>query len=255
MFYFRSLCVKVLVADVSELQPHGLEPARLLCPWYFSGQNTGVGSLSLLQGIFPTQGSNPGLLHCRQILHHLSHQGYLIRSPDSPYSGWTRVNRTYLTPYCFNPILGEENVTYAKSIAIPPFLLCLKSYNLFAVVPRLHGMQPPAPLSVAVKYGRVSFWSGAPRCSHPITLKMPLLAFCPAVFVISWTAISQVGVSSDVRQHIAVCFPSTDLLCGFWLSFVGLVEWLSIFKTLSHNRHGMAFSALTYSAIVEDSQG
>ena len=39
------------------------------------GQNTGVGSLSLLQGIFPTQGWNPGLLHCRQVLYQLSHQG------------------------------------------------------------------------------------------------------------------------------------------------------------------------------------
>ena len=38
-------------------------------------QNTGVGSLSLLQGIFPTQGSNPGLPHCRRILHQLSHKG------------------------------------------------------------------------------------------------------------------------------------------------------------------------------------
>ena len=39
------------------------------------GKNTGVGSRSLLQGIFPTQGSNPGLLHCGWILYHLSHQG------------------------------------------------------------------------------------------------------------------------------------------------------------------------------------
>ena len=39
------------------------------------GKNTGEGSLSLLHGIFPTQGSNPGLPHCRQILNHLSHQG------------------------------------------------------------------------------------------------------------------------------------------------------------------------------------
>ena len=38
-------------------------------PWNSPGQNTAVGSLSLLQGIFPTQGSNPGLLHCRQILY------------------------------------------------------------------------------------------------------------------------------------------------------------------------------------------
>ena len=42
------------------LLPHGL-----YSPWNSLGQNTGVGSLSLLQGIFPTQGSNPGLLHCR----------------------------------------------------------------------------------------------------------------------------------------------------------------------------------------------
>ena len=42
------------------------------------GQNTGVGSLSLLQGIFPTQESNWGLLHCRQILYQLSYGGKVI---------------------------------------------------------------------------------------------------------------------------------------------------------------------------------
>ena len=57
------------------LQPSGPKPARLLCPWNSPGQNIGVGSLSLLQGIFPTLGSNPGLPHCRQILYQLSHQG------------------------------------------------------------------------------------------------------------------------------------------------------------------------------------
>ena len=50
------------------LRPHGL-----YSPWNSPGQNTGVGSLSLLQGFFPTQGSNPGLLHCRWILYQLSH--------------------------------------------------------------------------------------------------------------------------------------------------------------------------------------
>ena len=57
------------VVSVS-LQTHGLHS-----PWNFPGQNTEVDSLSLLQGIFPTQGSNPGHLHCRQILYQLSHQG------------------------------------------------------------------------------------------------------------------------------------------------------------------------------------
>ena len=42
--------------------------------WNSPGKNTGVGSLSLLQGIFPTQGLNPGLSHCRWILYQLSHR-------------------------------------------------------------------------------------------------------------------------------------------------------------------------------------
>ena len=56
----------------NSLRPHGLYSS-----WNSPGQNTGVGSLSLLQGIFPTQGSNPSLSHCKQILYHLSHQGRL----------------------------------------------------------------------------------------------------------------------------------------------------------------------------------
>ena len=49
----------------------------ILCSWNSPGQNTGVGSLSLLQGIFPTQGLNLGLPHCRWILYQLSHKGSL----------------------------------------------------------------------------------------------------------------------------------------------------------------------------------
>ena len=48
--------------------------SRLLCPWDSPGKNTGVGCHALVQGIFPTQGPNPGLPHCRQILYQLSHQ-------------------------------------------------------------------------------------------------------------------------------------------------------------------------------------
>ena len=49
--------------------------ATPLYPWNSPSQNTGVSSLSLLQGICPLQGSNPGLPHCRWIPYHLSHQG------------------------------------------------------------------------------------------------------------------------------------------------------------------------------------
>ena len=54
------------------LRPHGVQS-----PWNSPGQNTGVGSLSFLQGIFPTQGLNSGLSHCRHILYQLSHRGSL----------------------------------------------------------------------------------------------------------------------------------------------------------------------------------
>ena len=56
------------------LRPHGL-PIRLLRPWDFLGKSAGVDCHFLLQGIFPTQESNPGFPHCRQMLYHLSHQG------------------------------------------------------------------------------------------------------------------------------------------------------------------------------------
>ena len=47
---------------------HGLQPVRLLCPWNFLGRNTGVGCYVLLQGIFRSQGTNPRILHCKEIL-------------------------------------------------------------------------------------------------------------------------------------------------------------------------------------------
>ena len=62
-------------AMFNSLWPHGLYSARFFRAWDCPGKNTGVGCHSLLQGIFPTQESNPGLPHCRWILYHLSHQG------------------------------------------------------------------------------------------------------------------------------------------------------------------------------------
>ena len=71
--------VKLLVATLCPtLQTHGLGPARLLCPWNSPGNNTGMGCYFLLQGIFLTQGLYSSLLHCRQILYCLSHQGHYI---------------------------------------------------------------------------------------------------------------------------------------------------------------------------------
>ena len=66
----------------------------LYSPWNSPGQNTGVGSCSLLQGIFPTQGSNPGLPHYRRILYHLSHKGSdnaeLVGQRQGHLPSWSR---------------------------------------------------------------------------------------------------------------------------------------------------------------------
>ena len=77
---------------VSESESHSvmsnfLWSHGLYSPCNFPGQNTGVGSLSLLQGIFPTQESNPGLSHCWQILYQLSHRE---TKPNKLVKGKTR---------------------------------------------------------------------------------------------------------------------------------------------------------------------
>ena len=89
IYFFDSLSV---MSD--SLRPHGL-----YSPWNSPGQNTGVGGLSLLQGIFPTQGSNPALLHCRWIIYLLSHQG-------SPFPMLYLVAYLFYIWYCVsvNPI-------------------------------------------------------------------------------------------------------------------------------------------------------
>ena len=69
-----TMLLKIILMSNS-MRPHGLQPARLLCPLTSPSKNTGVDSHSLLQEIFPTQGSNLGLLLCRRALSYLSHQG------------------------------------------------------------------------------------------------------------------------------------------------------------------------------------
>ena len=73
-------------SEVAQSCPTLCDPmdTRLLRPWDVLGKSTGVGCHFLLQGFFPTQGSNPGLLHCRQTLYHLSHLKTTMRYQLTP---------------------------------------------------------------------------------------------------------------------------------------------------------------------------
>ena len=89
-----------LKSESCSVESDCLRPCGLYSPWNSPGHNTRVGSHSLLQGIFPTQGSSPGLPHCRRILYQLSHRGSarilewiacLFSSESSQSRNWTGV--------------------------------------------------------------------------------------------------------------------------------------------------------------------
>ena len=97
----------VASAMSDSLQNYEMQLAGLLCPWDSPGKNTGVGCHSLPQHVFPTQGQNLRLLHCRQILYPLSH----LRSPtDTQLTSISmckeeRVSRTLKTLVIYSLLL------------------------------------------------------------------------------------------------------------------------------------------------------
>ena len=92
---------------VAQLCPT-LWPYGLYSPWNSLGQNTGVGSLSLLQGIFPTQGSNPSLPHCRWILYQLSHKCLLHKGSLNHHISWMQ----NIFKLFYLPLNGVTNIIY-----------------------------------------------------------------------------------------------------------------------------------------------
>ena len=82
-----SVCVHMCSVVSDSWQPHGLQPARLFCPWDFPCKNTGVGCHFLCQWIFPTQGSN---LHLLWLLHW--EVGFLPPAPPEQLRIWWEID-------------------------------------------------------------------------------------------------------------------------------------------------------------------
>ena len=106
------LCCLVVKSCPSLLQPHGLEPARLLCPWNSPGKNIGVGCHFLLQGIFPTKRSNPCLLHWQGDSLPLSRLSNLLSSDFAAFPLKSPLDFEFCCVGCFGPLdVSWEDVT------------------------------------------------------------------------------------------------------------------------------------------------
>ena len=152
-----------------------LRPHRLYSPWNSLGQNTGAGSLFLLQGIFPTQGSNLGLLHCRRILYQLSPWEALPLSllPCKPLAVWEplqdqepqflhlepqRIHRGWY--WCQGALWWLNNMMNQEFTVVPGTWQALTydhQYGLRRAL-ALSPCSPVRPLSGALLFYRVKHW-------------------------------------------------------------------------------------------------
>ena len=134
------------------------------------------GCLSLLQGIFPTQGLNQSLLHCRQILYHLSHQG-------SPYS----------------------IVVYYKILSI---ILCVCMLSHFSPVQVCYPMDCSLP-----GFSRQEYWRGF-LCPPPRDLPYPRIELASLLLLLPWQSDSLLPAPPG-KPHSCLCYTGNPLLINF----------------------------------------
>ena len=123
-----------IVSD--SLQPHGLQPTSLLCPWNFPGKITGMGCHFLLQGIFPTQGSN---LHLLCLLHWqadslpLHHLGSLNILNLISFKVTLCQPSTLIKPQILNSYLKIEDIKLINTVNLKFCFFFLKFFNVVSI--------------------------------------------------------------------------------------------------------------------------
>ena len=158
MWYIHTMeCYSAMLVTHSclTLQPHGLQPTGLLCPWDSPGKDTRVCCHSLLQ-IFLTQVSNPGLSHCRQILYHLSHQE--VAQPKKR----KKIKSVELRWMNLEPVMQTTGFWKWEQIGRKPMIYTLQmcAQLLQSCLPLCEPMDcsPLAPLFMG--FSRQEYWSG-----------------------------------------------------------------------------------------------
>ena len=144
-------------SESGSVMSSSLRPYGLYSPWNSPGQNTGVGSLSLFQGIFTTQGWNPGLPHCRRIFLPAEPKGKAKITGVGSLSLLQRIfptqNRTTQS-WPGMGLNGEVDSNCAWSLTSAPWLLCLGTCHIYC--PPVLG--PPSARWYALKYTFLSCW-------------------------------------------------------------------------------------------------
>ena len=196
------------------LRTHGLKPTRLICPWPYPGRNTGGGCHPLLQGIFSTQGVNLGLLHCRRILYHLSHQGSPRESPSVQFSH--SVVSDSLRPHesqharlpCPSPTPGVYSNSCESSWWCHPAVS--SSVVPFSSCPQSLPASGSFPMSQLFAWGWPKYWSFSfsisPSSEHP----------GPISFRMDWLALLAVQGLGWSYSHISICHHSTARSSSWW---------------------------------------
>ena len=172
-----SLVVVYSLSRIWLLWPHRLQTARILCPWYFPGKNTGVGCPALFQRIFPIHGSNPGLSHCR--------------ADSVPTEIWGKPMYAYTCKYmqaqsfqsCLTPGDLPSQLSHEESpcMLIHVYICKLSHFSHLWLFMTLWTVACQSPLSM--EFPSQEYWSGLscpPPGIFPIQGSNPGLPHCRA---------------------------------------------------------------------------
>ena len=188
------------------VQPHGLCNS-LDSPWNSPGQNTGVGTLFLLQGIFPNQRSNPGLPHCRWILYQLSHKESprileWVAYPFSSRSSWPR-NQTGVSCIAVGFFTNWDirETLYDSYIQVNALLF------IFYFLEDLSILFITSEISHIIKCGFFKLWKCTLFCHY--TSSIPFLP------LLKWTQRSRKGtVIISVLIQVLFCYLNKNRRCN-----------------------------------------
>ena len=203
---------------------HGLNPARLLCPWDSPGKNIGVGCHFLLQGIFPIQGMNPGLPCCRQIFYCMRHQGspgIRLKFNLHIQVGWF----AFLKQLLSQQGLGSLGLNWFVSVALHLEAICPKQANILSALCFFHGLKSwtdlrlPISNNLCIIFEMLSVqWTSYTTIVQAISTKLLSYHMCPSkeVWTTEMSTVKNETHNKEVKDSRLRCVGGQDFWPWLW---------------------------------------